>query len=86
MEFITIFLVCCGFAGLVLQYWKNEAPFCLLTELLALGGLVCVLDEYSNSMLADTPALVLVVAMVGVMVWSAWNMVKSYWPVNNKRR
>lgn len=86
MEFVTIFLVCGGFAGLILQYWKNEAPFSMLTELLALGGLVCVLDEYTANTLADTPALVLVVAMVGVMVWSAWNMVNAYWPVKKGRR
>lgn len=84
MEITTIFFICAGFIGLVLQYWKNEIPFNLLTELLALGGLVTVLDEYTGGTLADTPALVLVVSMVGVMVWSAWNMVNAYLP--NKRR
>ena len=74
-----------SFAGLILQYWKNEPAFSLLTELLAVGGLITVLDEYTGNTLEQIPALVFVIAMIGVMVWSAWNMVLYYMP-NKKRR
>lgn len=85
MEIVTIFLLVGSFAGLILQYWKNEPAFSLLTELLAVGGLITVLNEYTGNTLEQTPALVFVIAMIGVMVWSAWNMVLYYMP-NKKRR
>lgn len=85
MEIVTIFLLVGSFGGLILQYWKNEPAFSLLTELLAVGGLITVLDEYTGNTLGQTPALVFVIAMIGVMVWSAWNMVLYYMP-NKKRR
>lgn len=84
MDFVTIFLLCASFGGLILQYWKNEPAFTLLTELLAVGGLVTVIQEYTGNTLEETPALVFVIAMIGVMVWSAWNMVLYYMP--NKKR
>ena len=85
MEVLTLFLVCAGIGGLILQYWKNEPAFCLLTEILAVGGLVTTLDEYTASTIGSTPALVIVIAMVAVMIWSAWNMALFYMP-NKKRR
>lgn len=86
MEGITLFLVISAFAGLILQYWKKEAPFSLLTELLALGGLVAVIDDYNNTLMGSTPAFILVVAMIAVMIWSAWNYIVIYWPDKTKRR
>ncbi len=80
-----MFFVVAGFGGLILQYWKNEPAFSLITELLAVGGLVTVLEEYTGGTMEQTPALVFVIAMIGVMVWSAWNMVLYYMP-NKKRR
>ncbi len=85
MDFVTVFFVVAGFGGLILQYWKNEPAFSLITELLAVGGLVTVLEEYTGGTMEQTPALVFVIAMIGVMVWSAWNMVLYYMP-NKKRR
>lgn len=85
MDFVTVFLVVASFGGLILQYWKNEPAFSLLSELLAVGGLVTVLQEYSASTLEETPALVFVIAMVGVMIWSSWNLVQYYTPGKKKR-
>ena len=85
METITLFLVCAGIGGLILQYWKNEPAFNLLTEILAVGGLVSAMDEYGASTMAETPALVLVIAMVSIMIWSAWNFVRAYTPSNKRR-
>lgn len=85
METITLFLVCAGIGGLILQYWKNEPAFNLLTEILAVGGLVSALDEYGANTMGETPALVLVIAMVSVMIWSAWNFVRAYTPSNKRR-
>lgn len=86
MDFITVFLVVASFGGLILQYWKNEPAFSLITEILAVGGLVTVIQEYTASNMEQTPALVFVIAMVGVMIWSAWNMALYYMPNGKKRR
>ena len=86
MDFVTVFFVVASFGGLILQYWKNEPAFSLLTELLAVGGLVTTLEEYTGGTMEQTPALVFVIAMIGIMVWSAWNMVLHYMPNAKKRR
>lgn len=85
MELITIFFLCASIGGLILQYWRNEPPFCLLSEIFSVGGLVTVLNDFGNNAIEEAPALVLVIAMIGVMVWSAWNMVNAFMP-NKKRR
>lgn len=86
MEVLTMFFICVSIAGLVLQHWKNIPPFCLLTILLALGGLVCTLDEYTKTALEEYPALILVIAMVSIMVWSSWNLVNAYLPNRKNKR
>lgn len=86
MEFMTMFFIIAGFCGLILQYWKNEAPFSLLTELFGIGGIVTTIQEYTGGTMEETPALVIIIAMVGVMIWSSWNLVLIFMPNKIKRR
>lgn len=80
MEAITGFLVVACLAGLIVQYLIKAVPFYLISELLAVGGLASVLDDFNAGILTESSALVLVIVCVAVCIFSAWNFVNYYWP------
>lgn len=85
MEVITVFLVVASLTGLIVQYLIKAPPFYLITELLAVGGLVTVLNDYDAGAFDQYSALVLVIVMVAVCIFSAWNFV-NYYMLDNRRR
>ena len=86
METITILLVCGAFLGLVAQYLIKEPPFYLMSELLGLGGIVSLIDEVNANTLGDTPAMLLIIGMVSIMIYSTWGLVNYYAPNGKKKR
>ena len=80
MEDITLFLVVASLVGLVVQYWLKTPPMYLITSILAVGGLASVIDDYTANLLTDTPAMVLTIVCVAVVVFSVINYVNYYMP------
>jgi hypothetical protein len=80
MEVITVFLIVSALAGLIVQYVIKAVPFYLISEILAGGGVVAVIDEFNGGALDQNSALVLVIVMLAVCIFSALNFVNYYWP------
>ena len=80
MEVITVFLIVSALAGLIVQYLIKAVPFYLISELLAVGAIASVIDEYTALAIDETSALVVVVVMLAVCIFSAWNFINYYWP------
>lgn len=80
MEVITVFLIVSALAGLVIQYVIRAVPFYLISEILAGGAVASVINEFNGGALDQNGALVLVIVMLAVCIFSAWNFVNYYWP------
>lgn len=80
MEVMTGFLVIACLAGLIVQYLIKAVPFYLITELMSVGALASVLDDFNAGVMTETHALVLVIVSIAVCIFSAWNFVNYYWP------
>lgn len=78
MDEISLILWVGAILGLILQYRLKVTPVCLITELLALGGLVQAIAEYDATNLNEWTATVLIIAMVSVMIWSIWNYIQVF--------
>lgn len=80
MQDITVLLVVASLVGLVVQYWIRTPPMYLITSILSVGGLASVIDDYTADLLADTPAMILTIVCVSVVVFSVINYVTYYMP------
>lgn len=73
MDEISIILWIGALIGLILQYKLRALPICLISEGLALGGLVQAITEYDAGNMNEWTATVFIILMVAVMIWSIWN-------------
>lgn len=73
MDEITVILWVGALVGLILQYKLRVLPICLISEGLAVGGLVQAIEEYNAGTINEWPATVFIILMVAVMIWSIWN-------------
>lgn len=80
MEDITLVFWCAGLIVLVLQYFIKAPPVYLLGEVFGVGGLVCTVNEANAGVLDSSTGLLMTIAMVVVMIYSAWNLIGYYWP------
>ena len=80
MEPITVFLVVSALAGLIVQYLIKAVPFYLISEILAGGGVASIITDFNGGSIDEISALVLVIVMLAVCIFSALNFVNYYWP------
>lgn len=80
IEDITILLVVASMLGMCAQYWIKAPWMYLITTILSVGMLTSVLDDYTASLIGDTPAMVLVIVAVTVILFSVMNYLNSYLP------
>ena len=81
MEDITLFLMVGGIVTLVVQYYVHAVPMYLIGELLGIGGLIAVIGEVNANTMDTDIGMLLTIAMVVVILYSAMNFVGHYWPV-----
>lgn len=84
MEDITILLVVASMVGMCAQYWIKTPWMYLLTMILSVGSLASVIDDYVGGFITDTPAMVLVIVSVAVILFSTMNYVNLYMPKSKR--
>lgn len=85
MEEITVILWVGGLVTLVLQYYLRAMPFYLLGELMGIGGLVATISEVDSGALSNDLGVLMTIATVVVIIYSAMNLIGYFWPMKGWR-
>lgn len=79
-EDVTILLIIASCLGMCAQYWIKTSWMYLLTMIMSVGMLTSVLDDYTAGVIGDTPAMVLVIVSITVILFSTIHYVNEYLP------